>query len=179
MRQDAQDNHNSIKSTAAELFATYGVEQVSMNQIAQTLRIGAGTLYRHFKDKGVLCFSLLEEDFDHLFTSFDHIQSSHRDKREQLNEMLTLMLEFKRDNEELLLCIEKHEMRSLFKETEYYQTLYRYFETIFASHDHPQFKTDMLLNALTTRSYQYQTHFRHIDLDTFKSNLMALFYPYS
>ncbi|UOB20576.1 TetR/AcrR family transcriptional regulator [Macrococcus armenti] len=171
MRQDAKDNYHKIKQHALSLFNQYGVENVSMHQIAKSLNIGSGTLYRHFKDKGVLCFDLLEDDFNTLFEHFNDVLSTEDDDYNKLDAMLHAILLFKHRNEDLLLCIEQHEMKYLFKETPHYKQLFTAFEIIFKD----QFKTDILLNALTTRSFQHQVHYRELSLEDFKQQLLKLF----
>src|SRR5690606_38113267 len=46
---------------AAELFATHGVEQVSMDAVAARAGVGKGTLFRRFGDKAGLAAALLDE----------------------------------------------------------------------------------------------------------------------
>lgn len=173
LRQDAQENYLLIKQHAAELFNTYGVDNVSMQQIAKTLNIGPGTLYRHFADKGVLCFHLLEDDFSKLFNTFDEILSTAQSDYDKLDHMILALLRFKQINEDLDYCIEQHEMKYLFKETPHYKKLSNAFNAIFSD----QFTTDMLLNALTTRSFQHQIHYRGLTIETFKTQLLQLFGP--
>lgn len=60
-RQDAIKNRERILASAQELFALYGVENVSMNRIAQEAEVGAGTLYRHFTNKSDVCFALIQD----------------------------------------------------------------------------------------------------------------------
>ncbi|MGV2928936.1 TetR/AcrR family transcriptional regulator [Macrococcus capreoli] len=177
MRQDAKENYIMIKQHAAKLFATHGVEHVSMQQIAKSLNIGPGTLYRHFADKGVLCFHLLEDDFNQLFDDFDDILATEQSNYDKLDKMLNALLKFKYDNEALHLCIEQHEMKYLFKATPHYKKLYQSFEVLFKEHPNAVFITDMLLNALTTRSFQHQIYYRKNSLIHFKDNLLKLYGP--
>ena len=55
-----------ILRAATELFHEYGVEAVSMHQIAKCAGVGQGTLYRRFANKADLCFGMLKDNFDQL-----------------------------------------------------------------------------------------------------------------
>ncbi|KRF03131.1 hypothetical protein ASG89_23610 [Paenibacillus sp. Soil766] len=59
-RKDAMENRQLILQTAKQLFHDYGVQSVSMHQIAKTAGIGQATLYRRYADKGDLCFDILQ-----------------------------------------------------------------------------------------------------------------------
>lgn len=61
-RRDAAENRRRILDTAQDLFASEGVDAVSMNEIARAAGIGPGTLYRRYAHKGALCAALLEEN---------------------------------------------------------------------------------------------------------------------
>src|SRR5579863_2406422 len=60
-RRDAAEHRQRILEVASRLFAEYGVESVSMHQIAMTAGIGQGTLYRRYAHKGALCVDLMHE----------------------------------------------------------------------------------------------------------------------
>lgn len=60
-RVDAARNRAAVLSAAAELFATRGVEDVSMDAIAAAAGVGKGTLFRRFGDKAGLAAALLDE----------------------------------------------------------------------------------------------------------------------
>jgi len=60
-RRDAVENRQLILQTAHELFNEYGVQPVSMHQIAKTAGIGQATLYRKYAHKGDLCMDMLHE----------------------------------------------------------------------------------------------------------------------
>ncbi|MGC6584145.1 TetR/AcrR family transcriptional regulator [Paenibacillus sp. Dod16] len=53
-----------ILDTAQALFNKYGVEDVSMHQVAKTAGIGQGTLYRRYPSKSKICFTLMEAKID-------------------------------------------------------------------------------------------------------------------
>jgi len=65
-RADAVRNRKHLLDTARRMFEAEGVESVSMSAIAQKAKVGKGTLYRHFSDKGELLHALLDEDMRQL-----------------------------------------------------------------------------------------------------------------
>ncbi len=60
-RRDAAEHRRRILEAAQHLFATHGVQAVSMHQIARAAEVGQGTLYRRYAHKGDLCMDLLYE----------------------------------------------------------------------------------------------------------------------
>lgn len=65
-RRDAAEHRKRILETAQHLFATHGVQAVSMHQIAREAGVGQGTLYRRYSHKGDLCMDLLREGHERL-----------------------------------------------------------------------------------------------------------------
>jgi AcrR family transcriptional regulator len=61
MRKDAAEHRRQILQTAQNLFSTYGVDGVSMHQIARAAGIGQGTLYRNYTNKADLCLDMMHE----------------------------------------------------------------------------------------------------------------------
>ncbi len=69
-KNSTEISHHIIK-TAHNLFEQYGVNNVSMHQIAITAEVGQGTLYRRFANKAELCSILMQEDYDQFITKMD------------------------------------------------------------------------------------------------------------
>ena len=60
-RADAARNRLKILEAAARLFADHGVENVSMDMVAEAAGVGKGTIFRRFGDRGSLARALLDE----------------------------------------------------------------------------------------------------------------------
>jgi AcrR family transcriptional regulator len=60
-RRDAVENRARVLAAARLLFDQVGVEGVTMAAIAEEARVGKGTLYRRFRDKGAICLELLHD----------------------------------------------------------------------------------------------------------------------
>ncbi|WP_111510803.1 TetR/AcrR family transcriptional regulator [Mycobacterium kyogaense] len=60
LRADAARNRSKLLATAADAFSTRGLG-ISMDDIARTAGVGAGTLYRHFPTKDHLVAAVLDE----------------------------------------------------------------------------------------------------------------------
>lgn len=63
----------AILHTANHLFTEHGVESVSMHQIAKSVGIGQGTLYRRYSNKGELCMDMMKENFEIFIKEIDDI----------------------------------------------------------------------------------------------------------
>lgn len=66
-----QELSKAILHTANHLFTEHGVESVSMHQIAKSVGIGQGTLYRRYSNKGDLCMDMMKENFDIFISEID------------------------------------------------------------------------------------------------------------
>ena len=60
-RADAARNRRRILAAAEGLFREHGVENVSMDSVAEAAGVGKGTLYRRFGDRSGLALALLDE----------------------------------------------------------------------------------------------------------------------
>ncbi|GLX69543.1 TetR/AcrR family transcriptional regulator [Paenibacillus glycanilyticus] len=65
-KKDSKEVSQMILQAARSLFAEHGVEAVSMHQIAKSIQIGQGTLYRRYANKSDLCMDLMNDTFDNL-----------------------------------------------------------------------------------------------------------------
>ncbi len=104
-RRDAVENRQLILQTAHQLFREYGVQPVSMHQIAKTAGIGQATLYRKYAHKGDLCLDMLHEYGDKLIDEIgDYLKrSEEKPAWERLSGILDFWIDAIEDKAELLL----------------------------------------------------------------------------
>lgn len=77
-RRDAAENRQRILKAAQKLFNKYGVEQVSVNQIAIEAQVGSATLYRRYSNKSELCQDLIKDNVVTLFKDIDnYLEQNH------------------------------------------------------------------------------------------------------
>lgn len=182
MRKDALYNKQSIERKAHELFQTYGVAQVSMNQIANALGVGIGTLYRHFGDKGALCYQIIHTDFYLLIEDMQRIAQVEDSNREIFIKSIDLFLNFKLVNQALLSCVENTTKKWSFKESDIYQTLFNYYLPLVGNDLDEmlaKFKVDALLNTLSTQNYEFQLDSRGLTNKQIRDQIVATFYDHN
>lgn len=78
-RKDSLEHRRLILQTARQLFDQYGVQPVSMHQIAKTAGIGQATLYRRYAHKGDLCMDILQDYARQLTEEIDEFLGRGRD----------------------------------------------------------------------------------------------------
>lgn len=172
-RRDAAENRQRILDSAFKLFELQGVEPVSMNQIAAEAKIGAGTLYRRYRNKSELCMDLIKDSKILLFEDIEVYleENASRPPNERFRGLLTLFIQFKEKNAQLIAGAENstsssgaHSRTSSPLYNELHEQLVRLFEEMTVETDHSKsdsvFRTDMLLTALSSNSYLFQRNVR-------------------
>ncbi|CAM4272897.1 AcrR family transcriptional regulator [Paenibacillus endophyticus] len=86
----------AILHTANCLFTEHGVESVSMHQIAKSVGIGQGTLYRRYSNKGDLCMDMMKENFDIFISEIDvYLESAvQHSVQERLSSVMRKIIAF-------------------------------------------------------------------------------------
>lgn len=80
-RKENDEFSQKILDTAQALFNKYGVEDVSMHQVAKTAGIGQGTLYRRYPSKSKICFTLMETKIERFMEEIDvYLRSSDEER---------------------------------------------------------------------------------------------------
>ncbi len=186
-RRDAAENRQRILYAALKLFEQYGVEQVSMNQIANEALVGPGTLYRRYRSKGELCMDLIK---DNIVQLFDDIETYLRDNcsftpSQRLKGILNLFIRFRERKAQLITGVEessstnslKSRMRSPLYD-ELHQLLVELFDEMNATERtnfNSVFRADILLTALRSDSYLFQKDVRNYSPEMILEQLCALF----
>lgn len=171
-RRDAAKNRQLILNTAHRLFELYGVEQVSMNQIATEAQIGPGTLYRRYRNKGELCLDLIKDSIDQFFEDMVTYleENAAAPPNQRLKELLCFFIRFREKKSQLLAGVEENKSTSSLKPqsqspiyTELHQIATGLFDEMAANeqtHSLSVFKADMVLMALKSDSYSFQKNVR-------------------
>ncbi|NBD27328.1 TetR/AcrR family transcriptional regulator [Paenibacillus glycinis] len=95
-RKDAARHREIILDTASQLFHEYGVEGVSMHQIAKSAGVGQGTLYRRYSSKAELCLELLTDSFSRFTSSVERYlaEAAGRSARGKLEGFVSLAIDY-------------------------------------------------------------------------------------
>lgn len=91
-----QELSKAILHTANHLFTEHGVESVSMHQIAKSVGIGQGTLYRRYSNKGDLCMDMMKENFEIFISEIDEYltEGAQLPVHERLSGVMRKMIAF-------------------------------------------------------------------------------------
>ncbi|ANY69316.1 TetR family transcriptional regulator [Paenibacillus sp. BIHB 4019] len=186
-RRDAAENRQRILEAANKLFQLHGVEQVSMNQIAVEAQIGAGTLYRRYRNKSDLCMHLIKDNVTMLFEDIEKYlqENAYRPASDRLRGLLAVFIQFREKNAQLLAGVENSANNVPDPKTKspiydkFHKLLLGLIEEWIAETNQPQtlslFKTDMLLNALSSDSYLFQKNVRGNSPDRILEQLCQTF----
>lgn len=172
-RRDAAKNRQLILDTAHRLFEQYGVEQVSMNQIATEAQIGPGTLYRRYRNKGELCLDLIKDSVDLFFEDIEAYLEENKavPANQKLKEIISFFIRFREKKAQLLTGVEETKSTNPLKSRtqsplyiELHQILVQLFDEMTAkeqsAHSNSVFKADMVLMALSSDAYFLQKDVR-------------------
>jgi AcrR family transcriptional regulator len=103
-----------ILDAAVETFAAKGYAQTDVQEIADRVGIGKGTVYRHFGNKEALFLAAVKHARDKLINAVDAVQNTAADPLAQLRTCMTAILRFFDSHSEIVeLLIEE---RALFRD---------------------------------------------------------------
>lgn len=186
-RRDAALNRQRILDTASKLFQQFGVERVSMNQIATEAQIGPGTLYRRYRNKGELCQDLIKDNVVLFFEDIETYiaENGSEPAEERLRGILRLFIRFRETKAQLLKGVEDfgatHRAKSGTRHP-LYNELHHLFVELFnelaINREGPSnsvFRADLLLAALKSEAYVFQREVRGYSPEDILEQLCALF----
>jgi AcrR family transcriptional regulator len=112
--QAPNERSQEILDAAVSIFAAKGFAQTDVQEIADRVGIGKGTVYRHFGNKEALFLSAVKHARDKLICAVDAVQNTQADPLAQLRTCMTAILRFFDQNPEIVeLIIEE---RALFRD---------------------------------------------------------------
>jgi AcrR family transcriptional regulator len=102
-----------ILDAAVATFASKGYAQTDVQEIADRVGVGKGTVYRHFGNKEALFLAAVKHARDQLISAVDAVQDAQTDPLAQLRTCMTAILQFFDAHPEIVeLLIEE---RALFR----------------------------------------------------------------
>ena len=102
------DKREAILQAALELFAERGFHGTAVPLIAEKARVGAGTIYRHFKDKESLVNELYRHWKNRLFEHISQGLSADTPVRTLFHEVWVRWIGFAAKHPQALLFLEAH-----------------------------------------------------------------------
>ena len=88
----------NIKEKAFELMAQKGLDNVSMREIAQKLKVTKPVLYYYFKNKEDLCSSIIEEYTEGFVQKLSHLQTAAHGMEEVIKQACQIQRRFFAEN---------------------------------------------------------------------------------
>jgi len=178
-RADAARNRRRILAAAEKLFAERGVSCTSMDAIAAEAGVGKGTLFRRFGDRATLARTLLHErdtEFQESFIRGEPPLGPGAPPAERLVAFGEGMLDLLEGHGDLLLVAEGGDPTAQ-QRSQAWAAYHLHVRTLIAAAA-PDLDedvcADMLLSALSARTYFHQRRGRGIELDRLKAGWGAL-----
>ncbi|MBR7781538.1 TetR family transcriptional regulator [Undibacterium luofuense] len=78
-KEEAQETHTALLNAAEQVFATKGVTNTTLNDVAQAAGMTRGAIYWHFKDKNALFKSMCDRAFLPMEALLNEVTASRDD----------------------------------------------------------------------------------------------------
>jgi TetR/AcrR family transcriptional regulator, repressor of the mexAB-oprM multidrug resistance operon len=187
-RKDAIEYRRIILQKAHLLFTEYGVDGVTMHQIAKSAGIGQGTLYRRYAHKGELCQDLMKESSQQLCDDIQSYLDHNKDLpvNGRLAMALEICLDFIERHYDWLISIQAptcEARQSLIYQSPLYSFMHNAFNKLLieaaptsseASAD-ATFKADTMLAFMNPGLYLFMRRERGYSKDEIKHKLLGLY----
>jgi AcrR family transcriptional regulator len=186
-RRDAAENRRIILQKAQSLFAEHGADNVSMHQIAKSVGIGQGTLYRRYAHKGDLCMDIIQESFLRIQEELESCLQQYAGSpvNERIEKVLSAWIDF---IEEKVMLMGPMQMpicedgRSFYYLSPIYQTLHKIMHQLYeevarskSSTLDPVFTADAILASINPGLYHFLRHERDYSTEKIKNSILALY----
>lgn len=187
-RKDAIEHRRIILQKAQSLFIEYGVDSVTMHQIAKSAGIGQGTLYRRYAHKGEICQDLMKESSEELC---DEIQSFLEINKllpikERLTAALQIVLDFIERYSHWLTSIQAptcEGRQTLMYQSPMYKFLHaKFYELFFEAEsstneafNDANFRADTMMASMNPELYFFMKRERGYTKDEIKHKLVSLY----
>lgn len=151
------DYQNQILNASVKLFEEYGVENVSMHQIAKAAEIGQATLYRRYSNIGEICMAILSSNTQDFLKELDeYLLSGSQDQSPlaQLNDIIEKIADYI-DGKATMLVVIKNEYSRELQLLQFNHPVFLYLHEIIAglySKSIQQKEIESLNTTLTTHS---------------------------
>jgi AcrR family transcriptional regulator len=187
-RKDSIEHRRIILQKAQSLFTEYGVDSVTMHQIAKSAGIGQGTLYRRYAHKGELCQDLMMESTQHLCNDIQSYLDTNPQlpAKEHLAMLLGIFLDFIEIHSHWLISIHAptcEGRQSLMYQSPLYSFMHNAIKQLLeeaaprtneASAD-GAFRADTLIASLNPELYLFMRRDRGYSKEEIKDKLIRLY----
>lgn len=115
-QKNSEEYRNRIVTAAKKLFNEYGIENVTMHQIAKAAAIGQATLYRRYSHKGEICMEILSSNTQNFLKELDLLLTTTEKTLtplEQLDNVITKIADYIDDKASMLVIIKIEYSREL------------------------------------------------------------------
>jgi|GEM_PF-472227 len=112
--REREQRRLDILESARQAFVKYGLEQTSMDRIAQEAELAKGTLYLYFRNRDELLMALIASDFERLIVMIEDVVQSDFAPERKLLASFGAFHEFSLRNEFFYKVMTQLDVRSLF-----------------------------------------------------------------
>ena len=105
-----------ILDSARQAFIKHGLEQTSMDRIAQEAELAKGTLYLYFRNRDELLMALIADDFERLISMIEQVAKSSDSPERKLLACVGTFYDFSQENEFFYKIMTQLNVHTLFQD---------------------------------------------------------------
>lgn len=118
MRRLSGSKREEILKAAAGVFARRGYHRTLVDEVSRAAGVGKGTVYRYFRDKEDLFFSIIDQGIDRLISSMEGAARSGDLPSSSLSGIFGALSDFVRENKPIFKLLHQVEPRNRVKRFE-------------------------------------------------------------